>query len=426
MRRRRSLVRAGLWLLVLLPGIAATAPAPPAGAPGATRTAAMTPVGATAAGGAQTPAGGRAAGGTAAAGTAAAGTAAAGTAAGGTAAPVGGTAVPYEPVLPDQPMMFPRDFGSHPGFRTEWWYVTGWLTTARHESLGFQVTFFRTRPGIDEDNPSAFSARQLIIGHVALSDTHRGRLWQDQRVERAVFGTADASTADTRVWVDGWRLERTADGYVAHLAADGFTLQLTLRPTQPPLIEGEAGFSRKGPEPQAASHYYSVPHLAVAGVITRAGAEDRVTGEAWLDHEWSSEYLDAQAVGWDWTGINLADGSSLMAFRIRGRDGSTRWSGATLRRATGTATYSGTEVRFEPAEWWPSPRTGIDYPVGMRVQVGEVALELVPLMPDQENDTRLSTGAIYWEGAVRALEQGREAGRGYLELTGYGERLRLR
>jgi len=40
--------------------------------------------------------------------------------------------------------------------------------------------------------------------------------------------------------------------------------------------------------------------------------------------------------------------------------------------------------------------------------------------------TRLSTGAIYWEGAVQALEQGRPVGRGYLELTGYGGRLQLR
>jgi predicted secreted hydrolase len=333
----------------------------------------------------------------------------------------------FTPVSPGNAIVFPRDFGSHPQFRTEWWYVTGWLMTAHGEPLGFQVTFFRTRPGIDESNPSTFTPHQLLIAHAALSDPHRGRLWQDQTLERAGFGRVEAREGDTAVRIDRWRLERAEGVYHADLDAEEFALHLEFKPTQPPLLEGTAGVSRKGPDPLAASYYYSLPHLAVTGSIRRQALREAVTGEAWFDHEWSSEYLDPLAVGWDWTGINLDDGASLMAFRIRGLDGSMRWAGATWRAADGTvSTFDASAIRFEPLARWRSPRTGTVYPVRWHLTVGPHSLDLEPLLEDQENDTRLSTGAIYWEGAVRALEAGRVVGRGYLELTGYAERLRLR
>lgn len=333
----------------------------------------------------------------------------------------------YAPVVPGHPLKFPVDFGSHPQFRTEWWYVTGWLATAQGRPLGFQITFFRTRPAVDEDNPSAFTPRQLLIAHCALSDPERGRLWRDQRVRRAGFGLAEAKSGDTDVWMGGWRLRRDAGIYEAAVDAEDFSLNLTLTPTQPPLLNGEAGLSRKGPAPQAASYYYSLPHLEVSGSVRRGGRTETVSGEAWLDHEWSSEYLDAQAVGWDWVGLDLDDGGALMAFRIRGADGAQRWAGATLRAPDGTTQSLGPgEVGFTALRSWRSPRTGIVYPVSWRLRAGTREITLEPLMDDQENDARLSAGAIYWEGAVRAYQAHRPVGRGYLELTGYGERLRLR
>lgn len=333
----------------------------------------------------------------------------------------------YAPVVPGHPLTFPADFGSHPQFRTEWWYVTGWLATAQGRPLGFQITFFRTRPAVDEDNPSDFTPRQLLIAHCALSDPERGRLWRDQRVRRTGFGLAEAKSGDTDVWMGGWRLRRDAGIYEAAVDAEDFSLNLTLTPTQPPLLNGEAGLSRKGPAPQAASYYYSLPHLEVSGSVRRGGRTETVSGEAWLDHEWSSEYLDAQAVGWDWVGLDLDDGGALMAFRIRGADGAQRWAGATLRAPDGTTQSLGPgEVGFTALRSWRSPRTGIVYPVSWRLRAGTREITLEPLMDDQENDARLSAGAIYWEGAVRAYQAHRPIGRGYLELTGYGERLRLR
>jgi predicted secreted hydrolase len=334
----------------------------------------------------------------------------------------------FAAVTPNRAMEFPNDYGSHPEFRTEWWYVTGWLTTKAGESLGFQITFFRTKPGIGEGNPSSFAPHQLLIAHCALSDSRRGRLWQDQRIRRAGLGLAEAAVGDANIRIDRWTLERDAAGrYEAVIDAEDFSIHVALTATQPPLLNGNGGVSRKGPAPQAASYYYSLPHMAVAGTISRNGSADPVSGEAWFDHEWSSEYLDAQAAGWDWIGINLSDGGALMAFRIRGLNGEARWAGGTLRAADGTArVLEPAEVSFAAKRVWRSPRTGTSYPVEWHVRAGSREFDLEPLLDDQENDTRLSTGAVYWEGAVSAYEQGRMVGRGYLELTGYGERLRLR
>jgi predicted secreted hydrolase len=333
----------------------------------------------------------------------------------------------YAPVTAGQPLLFPADYGSHPQFRTEWWYVTGWLTTEHGELLGFQVTFFRAKTDIDETNPSAFTPHQLLIAHCAISDPKRGRLWQDQRIRRAGFGLAEAAASDTHVWIDNWSLQRETATYTAKIDAEDFSIALTLSETQGVLLNGDSGVSRKGPSAKAASYYYSLPHLRAAGAIARQGSSDRVTGEAWLDHEWSSEYLDSQAVGWDWIGINLDDGAALMVFRIRGTQGEQRWAGGTLRGSDGhVQILQPGDVEFRPGRQWTSSRTRIAYPVQWHVRAGNREFDLEPLLDDQENDTRLSTGAIYWEGAVRAYEQRRLVGRGYLELTGYGERLRLR
>lgn len=334
--------------------------------------------------------------------------------------------VDYPPVVAGVPVALPADHGSHPDFRTEWWYVTGWLDTAGGESLGFQVTFFRTRPDLPQDNPSAFAPRQLIIAHAALSDPALGRLRHDQRIARATHGLAGADVADTRVWLDDWRLVREGGRYRAHVVADDFSLDLELVRTQPPMLNGEAGYSRKGPQPASASYYYSVPQLAVTGTVTRDGTASAVHGSAWLDHEWSTTLLAADAAGWDWVGINLDDGGALMAFRMRDRDGGALWTAATLRpRGGGALHLEAGDVEFTAGRQWTSPRTGIRYPLAWRVRAGPLQLDLEPLLDDQESDSRLTTGAVYWEGAVRAYAAGRPAGRGYLELTGYGSPLRL-
>ena len=175
-----------------------------------------------------------------------------------------------------------------------------------------------------------------------------------------------------------------------------------------------------------AGYYSSRPRLAVSCTLSLDVLAQPVRGRAWLDHEWSSELLPEEAQGWDWIGVNLDDGGALMAFRLRDRGGQALWSAASLRQGDGGSETLATDaVAFEPLRHWRSPRTGITYPVEWRVRIGRRELLLQPLMDDQELDSRRSTGAIYWEGAIRLSEGGREVGRGYLEMTGYGERIRL-
>jgi len=334
--------------------------------------------------------------------------------------------VDYPEVVPGVAIRLPADHGSHPSFRTEWWYVTGWLDADDGSTLGFQVTFFRTRPDVPEDNPSAFTPRQLVIAHGALSDPKRGRLRHDQRIARATHGLAGADTSDTDVWIGDWRLERDGARYRTRLDAPDFGLDLVLERTQPPVLNGEDGYSRKGRLPSSASYYYSVPQLRVGGTVSREGIPVKVRGTAWLDHEWSTALLEPEASGWDWIGINLDDGGALMAFRMRDREGKRLWAAATLRRPGGDPVhFAPQDVVFLPGRRWTSPRTGIQYPVEFAVRTGDVAIDIEPLMDDQESDSRMTTGAMYWEGAVRALQSGRPVGKGYLELTGYGAPLAL-
>ena len=332
----------------------------------------------------------------------------------------------FAPVVPGHKIRFPDDEGSHPAFRVEWWYVTGLLDGAAPTPVGFQVTFFRVRPAHESDNPSAFTPRQILIAHAALSDPRRGKLVYQQRAARVGFELAEALPGRTAVWIDDWALDENNAGYRIKLPAREFGLDFMLTATQPPLLNGERGYSRKGPAQQSASYYYSLPQLAVRGTLLYGNNTRPVTGKAWLDHEWSSSYLDERASGWDWIGINFDDGSALMAFRIRDRQGNRFWAGATHRAASGmTRTFAPEAVRFNAARHWQSARTGTRYPIAWSITAGEVVVNVEPYMEDQEQDAGTTTGAVYWEGAVQAFSNGARVGSGYLELTGYGKPLRL-
>lgn len=350
---------------------------------------------------------------------------------------MGSLAVRPAAALTPRPLRFPADHGAHPDTRTEWWYVTGWLRPAgapadAAPSHGFQVTFFRSRTGVRADHPSAFAATQLLMGHAALSDLAAHRLRHDERIARAGLGWASAATDDARIHLQDWSLQRrAADGaWRADVRSDtaGFALALTLEPTQPELLQGEAGWSRKGPLPQQASQYVSLPHLAATATLQQDGTSGSFTGRAWLDHEWSDEILPAQAVGWDWLGLNLDDGSALTLFRLRRADGQALHAGGSWR-APGQATprnFAAHEVVFEPGRTWTSAATGAIYPVAWTVRTPVGTWQVSAAFEAQELDARASTGTVYWEGLCELRDAtGRRMGRGYLEMTGYAGRLRL-
>ena len=354
--------------------------------------------------------------------------------------------------LPVRTLQFPRDHGSHPDLRTEWWYITGHLDAAG-APWGFQITFFRSRVEGTQDMQSAFAAKQLLFAHAAVTDVRGGRLLHDQRIARAGFGVVDASESDTDIRLQDWRLvrhdaarnpgeiERAGDAalgrvhgersrYEAQIISPAFSVQLQFDSTQPLLLQGQQGLSRKGPAPEQASYYYSQPQLSVSGSITVGGKRMEAsarTGRAWMDHEWSETLMHPEVVGWDWIGMNLNDGGALTAFRLRRADGSAVWAGGSLRAAGQTTrVFSAGEVVFVPERFWTSAASGVRYPVQWQVQTPAGVFQVRALLDNQELDSSSSTGSIYWEGLSELRNAaGETVGQGYLELTGYGKPLRV-
>ena len=355
------------------------------------------------------------------------------------------TGAPSAPLLVKRPLQFPRDLGSHPDTAIEWWYITGALQ-ASGRALGFQLTFFRSRVPSTQAMRSGFAAKQLMFAHAAVTDVAGQRLLHDQRIARSSGNTAVdlayASEVDTDVRLRDWFLVRQGNRYQAHASGDGFAFTLTLQETQPLLLQGDQGLSRKGTLPEQASFYYSLPQLAVTGEVTLAGQARPVTGRAWLDHEWSQSIMPPQAVGWDWIGMNLADGGALTAFRLRDKAGGTVWAGGSWRKAglVQPVVFTPDQVLFQPQRLWKSPRSGASYPVqwsltilglpqaigGQGVAADPLQLTVQALLDNQELDSSRSTGAIYWEGVSDLRNaQGQPVGRGYLEMTGYARPLQL-
>lgn len=324
---------------------------------------------------------------------------------------------------------FPRDFGPHPEYQTEWWYYTGNLEGEDGRLFGYQFTIFRralSPPMMDNGLPlteSAWRSNQVYLAHFALSDIANNAFYPHERFSRAGAELAGAQAAPYRVWLEDWVIEEIAPGQVRLLAqAEDVGLDIVLMQTLPPILHGDGGLSPKGPEPGNASYYYSQVRQQSAGTV-RVGSEViPVTGLSWKDHEYSTSALSLGAIGWDWFSLQLDNGAALMFFQIRREDGTLEpFSSGTFIAADGSITY------LDRAAWeltvtdaWTSPTSGAEYPAGWRIQVAELELELEgrPLMPNQE----LNVSTVYWEGAVEfngALAGARVRARGYIEMTGY-------
>ena len=395
--------------------------------------------------------------------------------------PAGADRPAEDRITPGRALAFPRDHGAHPGARIEWWYATGWLQGAAPGAglIGFQLTFFRSRTGLAQALPGRFAPRQLLFAHAAVSDIAGKKHRHAQRISRwsgdETLADAHALRADTAVALGRWTLRRQPDGgYRALLAAPeaAFTLDLHLQASQPLLLQGQAGYSRKGPAPGQASHYYSVPQLVVSAQLALDGKRQPLAGRGWLDHEWSDDLLASgdnradvanganranaasggnranvanvanggnranrasgdnradTATGWDWIGINLADGGALTAFVLRRADASVLWAGGSHRPAGGAVhDFLPGDVVFTPLRDWASPATGVRYPVQWRIRCPAGSFELRALLDAQELDGSASTGLVYWEGLAELLgADGARVGLGYLEMTGRGRPLRL-
>ena len=315
-----------------------------------------------------------------------------------------------------RPFRFPADHGPHPGYRNEWWYLTGNLDGPDGEAFGFQATFFRIAlyPGSVE-SPSAWRTGQVWMAHAALTDLSAGEHIADERFARQGVELAGAEAQPFRVWLEDWMLEDEGGAWRLRLPAEGFGLDLALEPVTPVILQGEQGLSRKSAAPGNASYYYSIPRFEVNGRIDRGGDEVPVTGLAWLDREWSTSALGPDQAGWDWFSLQLNDGRNLMYYRLRTKGGGADpHSAGSLSDGTGLLrTLGATDVQLRPLGHWQG------YPVEWRLHLrGEPnAWRVRALLRDQEMDLSVR----YWEGAVEVLSDadGTSLGRGYLELSGY-------
>ncbi len=329
-----------------------------------------------------------------------------------------------------RPLVFPRDHGAHPEYQTEWWYYTGVLEDEAGHLFGYQLTFFRT--ALEPDMParsSDLATNQVYMAHFALTDVAKGWHGSFERYSRGAGGLAGATGEPTyQVWLEDWSVRQTTPDVVHMQAAaerdgESVSLDLTLRETRPPVLHGDAGLSQKGPEPGNASYYYSLIGLETTGSVTRQGRTAQVQGRSWMDHEFGTSALSADAVGWDWFSIQLDDGMALMLAQIRTRDGGRiqDFQGTVIFPDNRQETVAADDFQLTVLDHWTSPNTGVTYPSGWQIELPrfDLTLQISPLLRDQE----MQVSFVYWEGAVTVTgKRGGEPvqGIGYVELTGYG------
>ena len=354
----------------------------------------------------------------------------------GAPAEVSNPAPPAGRVLPGYSFQFPRDHFGHPEFESEWWYYTGNLFTASGRHFGFELTFFRRARSVDAEPPSAWDLDQMYLAHFTLTDTEGERFIVDERLNRAGPGIAGADAGMRRVWNGNWSVEwRPSDEVRPAQALTAMNrnaaLRLDLKPRKPVVVHGREGVSRKvAGDPEAVSHYLSFTRMAAAGTVAIEGEEFAVTGQAWMDHEFFSDYLTEHKIGWDWMSVQLDDGVDLMLFGIRDAQGDygPDTFGTRVDAGGGAHPIEPGGVTFRPGRRWRSEATGAEYPVEWRVEVPgfDLRLDVRPRLDAQEVFIGDGILPAYWEGAVRFT--GERAGQpiagvGYLEMTGYAGKL---
>ena len=341
-------------------------------------------------------------------------------------------------VAPGYAYDFPRDHFAHPSFDSEWWYYTGNLFTAGGRHFGFELTFFRRAREIEAAEPSAWDLDQVWLAHFTITDTREERFVVDERINRSGPGIAGADASKRRIWNGNWSIgwrpgDENRPTQVLTAMNREAALRLTLVPAKPVVIHGRDGVSRKvAGDPRAVSHYFSFTRLAAAGTVSIGGDEFTVTGLAWMDHEFFSDYPLEDKVGWDWMSIQLEDGVDLMLFGLRDASGvhGPDTTGTLVEAHGGTRRIEWGGVRLRPGRRWRSEATGAEYPVEWEVAVPglDLRLDIRPRIDGQEVHTEGGLLPVYWEGAVfvSGEREGRPvSGVGYLEMTGYVERFAL-
>ena len=332
----------------------------------------------------------------------------------------------WQKVIAPRPFVFPDDHAAHEDYRVEWWYYTGNLQTDDGRRFGFELTFFRA--GVDKNpkNPSRWAVRDLYIAHFAISDIRDRRFHFYERSRRAGVGWAGASTERYHVWNEDWEVRLDGEDHLLKAQDGDCAIQLWLSPKKPHVLQGDRGLSQKGPSEGNASYYYSLTRLETSGSLTIEEETMPVTGLSWMDHEFSSSFLEQGQQGWDWMAIQLDNNQEMMIYQIRRNDGTPdiHSSGTVIDERGRADPLRNDQFQLIPEDRWHSPDSGARYPVLWTVRLPEkqTLLRVQAAFPEQEMNTLATIGTPYWEGSVivTGTWEGEEVrGRGYLEMTGY-------
>ncbi len=321
---------------------------------------------------------------------------------------------------------WPRDHGSHRDFKTEWWYFTGNLRTEDGRRFGYQLTFFRQgiRPPGSQPAQSRFVTDSIKFGHFAITDLSGGEFHFAQSLKRGAFGEAGFDDGSRLAWLGDWNLELAPDGaFLVKGSHRELKLELRLENTKPLVVHGERGISVKSAEEGHASHYYSATRLRTQGSLSTAKGKFTVRGESWFDHEWATNQLAKNQTGWDWFSIQFEDNTELMIYRLRLKDGSAdaASSGSWIAQDGSVQHLKRDDIAMEPDRFWTSAKTGAKYPVGWKLRIASLGLNLSVRTPLEAQELALQP-VSYWEGVIdiSGTRDGRATkGHGYLELTGY-------
>jgi len=339
----------------------------------------------------------------------------------------------YQLALPGRKLSFPADHFSHPDFKTEWWYYTGHLETEGGKRYGYQVTFFRfglrdRQEPQRKEYPVIFT--DLYMGHFALSDIAAKKFLFRERINRGYGDKAGAAADRYYVWNEDWKVEGDVKNHRIQVSDRGAKLNLRLTSLKPPSLHGQNGLSQKAEGAGRASYYYSLTRMQAEGELSIDGKTEKVRGLTWMDHEFGSNQLTSEQVGWDWFSIQLENQTELMFYLMRRKDGTIDpHASGTLVRADGSTRHLNLDdYRVEVLERWKSAKSGANYPMKWKVAVPseQIELEISPAFQDQELITNRSTRVTYWEGAVQVAGSVRNKpikGAGYVEMTGYAGKL---
>ncbi|CAA6811283.1 MAG: AttH component of AttEFGH ABC transport system [uncultured Thiotrichaceae bacterium] len=331
----------------------------------------------------------------------------------------------FERATEPRQFTFPEDHNAHPGFRNEWWYVTGNVADKNGYEFGYQVTFFRI--GLSPDKPksdSPWATNQLWMAHIALSDIPKQRHHHQQRLVRQAIGLAGSELEQNfRVWLEDWQIisSKGADfPWKVQIKAQDFVLDLALTKAKPLVLQGQQGLSQKGKQKGNASYYYSYPRMDTSGTIKVNKQSYSVKGLSWFDREWSTSALDDNQVGWDWFALQFDDGNDFMYYQLRQTTGEAdvTSSGKWIAGDGSVTEISKDEVYLQPIDYWKNEK-GERYPVVWQFEIP--TLKKKWLVKARFPEQMMDTGVSYWEGAVEVLDavSKQRVAKGYLEMTGY-------